>query len=424
MSWTYVILGLMLLIFVHELGHFVVARLVGAKATRFLVGFPPVALSFTRGETEYGLGAIPLGGYVRIVGMNRPLTDDVIVCQDAIEEINLRRPDGQRDIFGSAVAALKGALMLGAGPDAQVAADRALLALDADQDLLHPQTLKHTKKDLTRLRDDLDVRAYWRLPVWRRIAIIVAGPGANVLAALVIFTVFFWLGVPLQKPTTSVAAVSGKPAVESGMRSGDQILKVNGVNVDGDWQRVSEQVQVQGAQGGPITLTVRRAGVEQTLAPVRAESVDGRWLLGFNFQQVPDGVERYSLTAAIGQSLRWSWFVTRESVVGLAKIFTTTEGHKQVSSIVGITSVSEQSVKQGSFLWMMGVISLALAIFNLLPFLPLDGGHIVVALAEKLRRGRPLSRRVIERVSIIGIGLMLVLFVIGVNNDISRFTGP
>jgi len=424
MSWTYVVLGLMLLIFVHELGHFVVARLVGAKATRFLVGFPPVALSFTRGETEYGLGAIPLGGYVRIVGMNRPQTDDVIVCKDAIEEINLRRPDGQRDIFGSAVAALKGALMLGAGPDAQVAADRALLALDADQDLLHPQTLKHTKKDLTRLRDDLDVRAYWRLPVWRRIAIIVAGPGANVLAALVIFTVFFWLGVPLQKPTTSVAAVSGKPAVESGMRSGDQILKVNGVNVDGDWQRVSDQVQVQGAQGGPITLTVRRAGVEQTLAPVRPESVAGRWLLGFNFQQVPDGVERYSVTAAIGQSLRWSWFVTRESVVGLTKIFTTSGGHKQVSSIVGITSVSEQSVKDGSFLWMMGVISLALAIFNLLPFLPLDGGHIVVALAEKVRRGRPLSRRVIERVSIIGIGLVLVLFAIGVNNDISRFTGP
>ncbi len=422
MSWTYVVLGLMMLIFVHELGHFVVARLVGAKATRFLVGFPPVALSFTRGETEYGLGAIPLGGYVRIVGMNRPQTDDVIVCQDAIEEINLRRPDGQRDIFGSAVAALKGALILGAGPDAQVAADRALLALDADQDLLHPQTLKHTKKDLTRLRDDLDVRAYWRLPVWKRIAIIVAGPGANVLAALAIFTVFFWLGVPLQKPTTSVAAVSGKPAVESGMRSGDQILKVNGVNVDGDWQRVSDQVQ--GAQGGPITLTVRRAGVEKTLAPVRPESVDGRWLLGFNFQQVPDGVERYSVTAAIGQSLRWSWFVTRESVVGLAKIFTTSNGHKQVSSIVGIFAVSEQSVKAGNFLWMMGVISLALAIFNLLPFLPLDGGHIVVALAEKLRRGRPLSRRVIERVSIIGIGLMLVLFVLAVNNDISRFTGP
>ncbi|MBJ7334955.1 MAG: site-2 protease family protein, partial [Thermoleophilia bacterium] len=82
MSWAYVIIGLLLLILVHELGHFVVARLVGAKATRFLVGFPPVVLSFTRGETEYGLGAIPLGGYVRIVGMNRPQADDVVVCQD------------------------------------------------------------------------------------------------------------------------------------------------------------------------------------------------------------------------------------------------------------------------------------------------------------------------------------------------------
>ncbi|MDP4668202.1 MAG: site-2 protease family protein, partial [Gaiellales bacterium] len=73
MSWFAVIIGLLLLIFVHELGHFSVARLVGAKATRFLIGFPPVAVSFRRGETEYGLGVIPLGGYVRIVGMNRPL---------------------------------------------------------------------------------------------------------------------------------------------------------------------------------------------------------------------------------------------------------------------------------------------------------------------------------------------------------------
>ncbi|MFM9125721.1 MAG: site-2 protease family protein, partial [Actinomycetota bacterium] len=72
MTWLYVAVGLLLLVFVHELGHFVVARLVGARATRFLVGFPPVALSFRRGETEYGLGLIPLGGYVRIVGMNRP----------------------------------------------------------------------------------------------------------------------------------------------------------------------------------------------------------------------------------------------------------------------------------------------------------------------------------------------------------------
>jgi regulator of sigma E protease len=420
MSWAYVIIGLLLLILIHELGHFVVARLVGAKATRFLIGFPPVVLSFTRGETQYGLGAIPLGGYVRIVGMNRPQADDVVVCQDALEEIQLRRPEGQRDIFGPAVAQLKGAIVLDA--DGQATADRALLALDADQDLLHPKTYQETKKNLTRLRDDLDQRAYWRLPVWRRIAIILAGPGANVIAAIAIFTVFFWHGVPLQKPTTSVASVSGKPAAAAGLQPGDRILAVNGVNVSGDWQKVSEQVQ--DTKGGPITLTVRRGDTTETLTPVRPESVDGRWLLGFTFQQVSAGVQREPLPTAVGSAFSWSGTITRESLVGLTKIVTTSDGRNQVSSIVGITAASEDSVKQGSFLWTLGVVSLALAIFNLLPFLPLDGGHIMVALAEKLRRGKPLSRVVIERISIVGIALVLILFVIGLNNDISRFTGP
>jgi len=315
---------------------------------------------------------------------------------------------------------LRGAIVLDA--DGQATADRALRALDADQDLLHPKTYKETKKNLTRLRDDLDQRAYWRLAVWRRIAIILAGPGANVIAAIAIFTVFFWHGVPLEKPTTNVAKVSGKPAAAAGLQTGDRILSVNGTNVSGDWQKVSEQVQ--GAKGGPITLTVRRGDATTTLTPVKPESVDGRWLLGFTFQQVSDGVQREPLLSAVGSAFRWSWIVTRESLVGLTKIFTTEDGHNQVSSIVGITAASQQSVKQGSFLWTLGVVSLALAIFNLLPFLPLDGGHVVVALAEKLRRGRPLSRVVIERVSIVGIALVLALFVIGLNNDISRFTGP
>ena len=423
MSWAYVILGLLLLILIHELGHFVVARLVGAKATRFLVGFPPVALSFRRGETEYGIGLIPLGGYVRIVGMNRPLPEDAIVCQDAIEEIDLRRPEGQRDLLGPATATLKHAIASDASPaECQIAADRAVLALDADQHLLHPKTYKETRKNLERLHDDLDRRAYWRLPVWKRIAIILAGPGANVLAALVILTIFFWHGVPMQKTVTEVAAVSGKPAQTAGLLPGDTITAVNGTSVNGDWQLVSQEVQ--DSKGAPVTLTVERDGVTKTLPPVTPQNVDGRWLVGFTFQQQPDGVKRESLPSAAASSAEWSWFVTKESLAGLTRIVTTSDGHKQVSSIVGITATSEESVKSGSFLWMLGVISLALAIFNLLPFLPLDGGHIVVALAEKLRRGRPLSRVLIERISIVGIALVMVLFVIGLNNDISRFTGP
>ena len=266
MTYLIWIVALLVLILVHELGHFSVARLVGAKATRFLVGFPPVALSFRRGETEYGIGMIPLGGYVRIVGMNRPLPDDTIVCQDAIEEIDLRRPEGQRDLLGPATATLKQAIAQEASPiECQTAADRAVLALDADQHLLHPKTYKETRKNLERLRDDLDRRAYWRLPVWKRISIILAGPGANVLAALVILTIFFWHGIPLQKTTTDVAAASGTPAVAAGLKAGDTITAVNGHSVHGDWTLVSKDIQA--AKGAPVTLTVKRDGTTQTLPP-------------------------------------------------------------------------------------------------------------------------------------------------------------
>jgi len=421
MSWSYSIIGLLLLILIHELGHFVVARLVGAKATRFLVGFPPVALSFRRGETEYGLGFIPLGGYVRIVGMSRPQASDVIVCQDAIEELAVRRRDGQREIFGPAVSVLKSRLDAG-GDDARVAAERALLGLDAEQDLLHPKTYQETRKGLERLRDDLDRRAYWRLAVWRRIAIVAAGPAANVLAAIVILSVFFWHGVPLEKTTTAVGAVSGKPALAAGLQPGDSIIGINGIKVAGNWELVTSTVQA--SKGSPIVLRVSRGGVERALPAVRPEAVDGRWLLGFSFRRVANGVRTEPPLQAIGSAFAWSWFVTRESLIGLKNIVATEDGHKQVSSIVGITAASEESVQQGSFLWTLGVISLALAIFNLLPFLPLDGGHILVAAIEKLRRGRPLSRLVMERVSIVGIVLMLALFMIGLSNDIGRFTGP
>jgi regulator of sigma E protease len=422
MTWLYVILGLLFLVFVHELGHFVVARLVGARATRFLVGFPPVALSFRRGETEYGLGLIPLGGYVRIVGMNRPQKGDEIVLQDALEEAELRRPEGQRDLLGPAIAELRGALILDASPAAQGAAQRALLALEAEQDRLHPKTYQQAKKDLTRLADDLDPRAYWRLPVWRRIAIVAAGPAANVAAALVCLTLFFWSGVPMLETTTTVQSVSGAPAAAAGLEAGDRITAVNGTPVDGDWQAVSQAVQ--DSKGGLVTLQVERDGQPVTLDPVRPEASDGRWLLGFTFLQQSAGTERESVPQAAGSAATWTWVITRESLVGLKNIVATSDGHEQVSSIVGITAASEESVRSGSFLWTLGVVSLALAIFNLLPFLPLDGGHILMALIEKVRRGRPVSRVTIERVSIVGIAVMLVLFAIGLNNDIGRFGGP
>jgi regulator of sigma E protease len=100
------------------------------------------------------------------------------------------------------------------------------------------------------------------------------------------------------------------------------------------------------------------------------------------------------------------------------------DGRKDLTTPVGIVNESEKTVDTGWFPGVLALISLSLAIFNLLPFLPLDGGHIVFALAEKVRGGRPIPRAVFERVSVVGIALMLVLFLFGVQNDWGRLTSP
>jgi regulator of sigma E protease len=169
---------------------------------------------------------------------------------------------------------------------------------------------------------------------------------------------------------------------------------------------------------------VERDGGTTELTPVRPIPDGDRWILGFSFGQIDAGVRRDSPPRALVRALSGVWLVTSGTAVGIKDAVVTSDGREQVSSIVGIAQVSEQSVQAGQFPLMLAFISMALAIFNLLPFLPLDGGHILIALLEKLRRGRPLSRAAVERFSIVGIALILVLFAIGLNNDIGRISGP
>jgi regulator of sigma E protease len=125
---------------------------------------------------------------------------------------------------------------------------------------------------------------------------------------------------------------------------------------------------------------------------------------------------------AVGESLGLSWRVTRDIGSSLGRLVTG-EGREQISSPVGIVQGSSDAAKQGTenFLFVLGLISLSIALLNLLPLLPLDGGHIVFAIAEGVR-GRAVRREVYERVSVVGIGLVLLLFVIGLSNDIGRLS--
>jgi regulator of sigma E protease len=144
---------------------------------------------------------------------------------------------------------------------------------------------------------------------------------------------------------------------------------------------------------------------------------DGRYRLGFVL--AGEGLPAYQ---ALGESFHLSWRVTREIGASLGRLVTG-EGRDEIASPVGIVQGSSDAAKQGTenFLFVLGLISLSIALLNLLPLLPLDGGHIVFAVAEGVR-GRSVRREVYERVSVVGIGIVLVLFVIGLTNDIGRLS--
>jgi len=168
---------------------------------------------------------------------------------------------------------------------------------------------------------------------------------------------------------------------------------------------------------------VRRNGALVHLSVVpRYDKQEGRMLLGFEF--VPPTPRSFGVFAAAGAAGREMWSMTTQTFTGLAKALTSAKQRKQVSSIIGIGQVTEQAVAEGPgrALIVIGYVSLVLAVLNLLPFLPLDGGHVLWAVAEKLR-GRRVSLMAMWRFSSVGIALMLFLVVSGVSNDIGRLGG-
>ena len=362
MSWVLAFLGFAALIILHEAGHFAAARAVGMRAERFSLFFGKPLVSFRRGETEYAIGPIPLGGYVKITGMNPH------------EEI--------------------------------------------------PPEVAH--------------RAYFRQPPWKRIVVILAGPAVNLVLAFVILAVLFWAnGVP--RPSVSVGAVQqGAPAAGE-LQRGDILLSAEGVALDAPNLTVEQaEARVQrligvvdsrrcpsGQQEGcraamPVTLIVRQPGEDARRVEIvpRYDAELDRMLLGFSFgtAQAPAGP-----LVASSESLQTMWRVTTVTVETLVGLFYSAEARDEVGGVVGGYEATRQALELDVELAVriLGLISLSLAIINLLPFLPLDGGHVFWALAEKIR-GRRIPFWVMERAGFVGILLIIPLFVLGLTNDLER----
>jgi regulator of sigma E protease len=407
MSILVAILGLALLILLHEAGHFFVARAVGMRPRRFYLGFPPALVKVVRNGIEYGIGAIPLGGYVKIPGMHRPAASDL--------DVQLAPALAEDPSLFPKVARVKRGLEandLDSARDALPELERAV-----EEATLSPSAGKAARRSVEEVQDGLSSDAYWRQRTWKRVAVIFAGPGVNIVVAIALVAVGYLLGVPGDPDRTVKNVKADTPAASVGLRAGDAIIAVNGretLNFD----TVSRLIRA--SKGKPITVTVLRNGKAVTLGPVRTKQIGSRWALGFQ----PGWKEvSYGPVKALTKSLSITWETTRATITFLPRL-ATGAGRKQVSSPVGIVDVSSQAVSLTFTLYLqiLGLISISLAILNLLPLLPLDGGHILFSIIEGLR-GRAVGREVYERVSAIGIALFLVLTFIGLSNDINHLGG-
>jgi regulator of sigma E protease len=402
------ILGLALLILVHEAGHFFASLAVGLRPRRFYVGFPPAVAKTTRNGIEYGVGAIPLGGFVTIPGMHRPIPHDA--------ERRFSRAVEEAPSLAGPVDRVKRTLD---GDDLEA----GLYALDDLEDALRvatvsPAALGSAEKGLTELRDALGPDAYWKAATWRRLVAIGAGPVANILLTIVIFTFLFM--TVAGEATRTVAAIApeleagvASPAQVIGLQAGDRIVAINGDRVRAD--EIADTISESG--GSDLTLTVIRAGEELRLGPVGAQLVEDRYRLGFGLEGAGLG-----FFPAVGRAVEVTGLVAKEIVKSLGRLVTG-DGRDEVSSPIGITQASSDAVERGaeSYLWVLGLISLSLALLNLLPLLPLDGGHILFTLIEGAR-GKFLQREIYERVSVVGLAVVLLLFFVGLSNDIGKLS--
>jgi len=442
-----------ILVVVHEAGHFVVAKRLGVRVLRFSIGYPPRIAGIRRGETDYAIGATPLGGYVRMLG-------DEIGDDPSPATVELYLKELQLDILG---AAKKSGWLKESGKESDDAllaiaqqvrpsdpqgtstavaqrilgrepkADEAILLREVDR----ANSVKRAIETLSATRPSsllelFKSRAFPSQPLLKRFAIVLAGPVANILFAPLMMAVILMIGVPTIMPVIG-AVRKDLPAAAAGLRPGDRVTQVGRERMEA-WEDLS--ARVKGSNGKPLRMVVQRPegnGVRTitlTITPKRVEeeTIYGNktptWVIGVT----PRGDEYkrkipplWALLNGFTQTAR----MTATLAIGIAKIVNgTTPARQALGGPIMIAQIAGREVRAGfaDIALFTVMLSLELGIINLLPVPLLDGGHLLFFVFEGVR-GKPLKLRHREIAMEVGLFLLVILMAFVILNDISRLIG-
>lgn len=376
LSWLAPVIVFGLVVFVHELGHFIAAKLTGVYAPRFSIGFGPSLLKRRFGETEYVLAALPLGGYVRMASRE----DEATAFLEG----------------GSENSAVSGSAKDGYDPEAMIP--------------FGPKPIPES-------------RWFESKPLAARLFIMLAGVTMNALLAYSIYVgLLMHSGLPTPIPVAA-AVTAGKPAAAAGVQAGDSIVSLNGTPLK-SWETLLDSI---GASAGkPLHLGIIRKGqpIDVAVTPVAevvANPATGeRKRLGRIGMMASEGF----VPVSAGDAFKEAWNVTLDNggrIFSALRALSHGVGVSDLGGPIAIAQVSVQAARGGidNLFALIALISINVAVFNLLPIPILDGGQIALNVAETIR-GRAFSTRTRERILKGGLVIIGLLFVTVMFNDISR----
>lgn len=402
------ILTFSILVVMHEGGHFLAARAFGVKVHEFMIGLPGPALRLRWRDMDWGITAIPLGGYVRIAGME-PGEEDALVGETlvAVRDHGISEPHALARLLG--VDEERAERLLFTVEDWKaVRRDREgglTLSIDGDVQGVAPAVLADMARSVT----------YRGKSTPKRITILAMGVITNLLVAIVTLSAFFAV-FGYYRSTTIVAGVTeGGPAQEAGLQAGDEIVAVDGESFD----TADRFLTIMGRTepGDTAIITVLREGSALDL-PVELADLEGHGYLGVNLSGAP---HRPGIIESVGMSLGYVRLVFQ--VVGDLFDPATAAGTLQnMTGPVGVSVFAEQAASGGllAYASLIAMLSLSLGVMNILPIPPLDGGKIVLEIVERVM-GRPLSRSVTLGFSAVGTVLLFGLIGIIMYQDILKY---